>query len=84
MLCYNKIDLSEGIDIAKSKDSKEYIWYSNHGFKLKNLVFNGCDDLTMLGLSFSNFSICLLGLTILLLSLLTHSSQRSPPYRNQS
>ena len=84
MLCYNRIDLSNGIDIAKSKNSKECIWYSNHGFKLKNLVFNGCDDLTVLGLSFSNFAICVLGLTILLLSLLTLSLQRSPSYRNQS
>ena len=37
MLNYGRIGLSEGIDPAKSNNSKEYIvchyWFFNHGFK---------------------------------------------------
>ena len=36
MLCYDRIDLSEGIDLAKSNNSKEYTichyWFFNHEF----------------------------------------------------
>ena len=38
MLYYNKIDLGEGIDLTKNKNSKKCIvshyWYFNHRFKL--------------------------------------------------
>ena len=47
---------SEGINVAKSNNSKECIvcdyWYLNHGFKFQKCVCNDCHDLIMcLGLS---------------------------------
>ena len=52
MLCYNRIDLREGIDSAKSNNSKECIACHyrsfNYWFKCQNFVCNGCHDLTML------------------------------------
>ena len=40
MLYYDGIDLSEGIDLTKSNNSKEYIVchysYINHGFKFQS------------------------------------------------
>ena len=39
MFYYNRIDLSEGTDLAKSKNSKEFktctYWYFRHGFKFE-------------------------------------------------
>ena len=61
MLYYDRIDLSVGIDVAKSNNSKEYtVWhycFFNHGFKFKNSVCNGCHDLTMLCLNISDVAI---------------------------
>ena len=61
MLYYDKIDLSKGIDIAKSNNSKECMvcqyWYFNHEFKLQYSVCNGCHDLLMLCLNLSNINI---------------------------
>ena len=61
MLYYNGIDLSEGIDVAKSNNSKGYIvchyWYFHHGFKFQNSVCNGCHDLAMLCLNLSDVAI---------------------------
>ena len=61
MLNYNGIDLSEGIDIAKSNYSKEFMvchyWFLYHEFKLQNFVCNGCHDLTMLCLNISDIAI---------------------------
>ena len=51
MLYYDKIDLSEKIDAAKSNSSEECIishhWSFNHGSKFQNSVSNGCYDLMM-------------------------------------
>ena len=61
MLYYNKIDLSKGINVAKSNNSKESIvwhyWYFNHRFKFPNSICNGCHDLFMLCLNISNITI---------------------------
>ena len=55
MLHYDKIDLSEGFDVAKCNNSKKFIicgyWFSNHGFKFRNSACNGCHDLTMFTLN---------------------------------
>ena len=63
MLCYDRIDLSEGIDVAKSNDSKEcficHYWFFSHGFKFQDFVCNGCHDLTIMYL---NISVLLLSL----------------------
>ena len=39
MLYYNRTDLNEGIDVAKSNNSKKFLnclhWYFNHGFEFQ-------------------------------------------------
>ena len=41
MLCYDRTDLSKGIDLAKSNNSKEcmicHYCFFNHGFKFQNM-----------------------------------------------
>ena len=57
----NRIDLTKGIDPAKSNNSKEYMvchyWFFNHGFKFQDSVCKGCHDLVMLCLSISDIAI---------------------------
>ena len=61
MLYYDKIDKSEGINLAKSNSSKEwmicYYWLFDHGFEFHDDVCNGCHDLTMLCLNISDITI---------------------------
>ena len=61
MLYYDRIDIREGNDLAKSKNSKEcmicYYYFFNHGFEFQGSVCNGCHDLTMLSVNISNISI---------------------------
>ena len=61
MLYYDKIDISEGIDPAKSNKSKEcmiyHYWFFNRGFKFQDSICNGCHDLTMLCLKISDNNI---------------------------
>ena len=61
MLCYNRIDISEGIDSAKSNNSKECTvcqnWIFYHGFKFQDPVCNGCLDLTIFCLNISDIAI---------------------------
>ena len=61
MLYYHRFYLSEGINIAKSNNSKECImchyWFFNHGFKLQDSVCYGCHFLTILCLNISNIAI---------------------------
>ena len=49
------LELTEGIDVAKINNSKEYkvchYWFFNHGFKFSNVVCNGWQDLPMLCLN---------------------------------
>ena len=60
MLYYDGINLSKGIDAAKSKSSKECIvfYYSffNNRFGFQNSVCNGCHDLMILCLNISSIS----------------------------
>ena len=55
MLHFDKIDLNEGTDLAKSNNSKGGIvchyWVFNHCFKFQHSISNGCHDLTMFYLS---------------------------------
>ena len=46
MLQYEKIDISEGIDLNKSDKSKEDI-FKDIGYKYEPLVCNKCHDLSM-------------------------------------
>ena len=44
MLYYDRFDISEGIDIFKSSDSKEWIichyWFFNYGFRFQVSICN--------------------------------------------
>ena len=46
MLYYDRIDISEGIDITKNNKSREcmicHYWFFNHGFKFQDNVCNNC------------------------------------------
>ena len=61
MLYCNRIDISEGVDLAESDNSKEFMichcWFFNHGFKFQDYVCNGCHDLTMLSVNISDLAI---------------------------
>ena len=61
MLHYDRIDISEGIDLAKSNNSKEcmicHYYFFNYGFNFQDYVCNGCHDLTMLSVSISDIAI---------------------------
>ena len=62
MLEYNRIDISEGIDINKTNLSKEcdicYYWYfKNTCFKCEPYICNGCHDLMQKAMSFNNIAI---------------------------
>ena len=62
MLYYDRIDISEGIDVNKTSESKEcdicHYWYFLHeGFKFQLNVWNGCHDLLMMSMNLSDFAI---------------------------
>ena len=62
MLQYEKIDVSEGIDINKTSASKEselchYWFFKDVGFKLEQHVFNGCHYLLTMAHSLENIAI---------------------------
>ena len=61
MLYYNRIDIREGTDLAKSNRCKErmdfHYWIFNHVFKFQDSVCNDCHDLTMVCLNISNITI---------------------------
>ena len=61
MLYYDRIDISEGIDLAKHNSSKKYIicryWFFNHGFKFQDYVCNGSHDLTVLSVNINDIAI---------------------------
>ena len=51
MLEYDRIDISEGIDVNKTNASKEcdichYCYFKDIGFKYEPYLCNGCHDLT--------------------------------------
>ena len=62
MLEYERIDISEGIDVSKTNLSKEcdicYCWYfKDVGFKYKRYFCNGCHDLMQKAMSFDSIAI---------------------------
>ena len=53
MLYYDRIDITEGIDVNKTSESKEcdiwhYCYFFKKGFKFQPNVCNGCHDLLMM------------------------------------
>ena len=61
MLHYDRIDKSEGIDLAKSNNSKEWMifhyWFFKQGFEFQDSVCHGCHVLTMLSVNISDIAI---------------------------
>ena len=59
MLEYNRIDISEGIDVNKSSDkSKEcYSYYLDKNFSYQPHICNGCHDLMQKAMSFNDVAI---------------------------
>ena len=61
MLRYQKIDISEGIDINKTNASKEcelchYGFFKDIGFKFEEDVCNKCHDLLMIAYSLKDIA----------------------------
>ena len=62
MLEYNRIDISEGIDVNKANLSKgcelyHYWYFKDIGFKYEKYLCNGCHDLMQKAMSFNNIAI---------------------------
>ena len=62
MVQYEKIDVSEGIDVNKTSVSKEYMlchyWYfKDVGFKFQPHVCNKCHDILMTAYKLKNIAI---------------------------
>ena len=62
MLEYERIDISEGIDVNKTNLSKEcdichYWYFKDIGFKYEPYLCNGCHDLMQKAMSFNNIAI---------------------------
>ena len=62
MLYFNRIDVSEGIDVNKTSESKEcdichYWYFVDKGFKFQPNVCNGCHDLLMMSMNLSDIAI---------------------------
>ena len=62
MLEYEKIDISEGIDVNKTNASKKcvichYWYFKNIGFKYEPYLCNGCHDLMQKAMSSNNVAI---------------------------
>ena len=62
MLEYERIDISEGIDVNKTNLSKEcdichYWYFKDVGFKYENYLCNGCHDFIQKAISFNNVPI---------------------------
>ena len=60
MLYYDRIDFYKRIDVNKTSESKEFYichcWYFlSKGFKFQSNVCNGCHDLLMMSMNFSDF-----------------------------
>ena len=62
MLYFAKIDVSEGTDINKTRESKEghichYLYFLNKGFKFQPNICNRCHDLLVISMSLSDIAI---------------------------
>ena len=62
MLEYNRIDISQGIDIKKTNASKEckichYWYFKDIGFKYEPHLCNGCHGLMQKAVRFNNIAI---------------------------
>ena len=65
MLYYDRIHISEGIDIKKTSKLKEhniclYWYFLDQGFKFQPNVCNGCCDVLLMSMNFSNITILII------------------------
>ena len=59
---YDRIDVSEGIDVNKTSESKEcdicnYWYFLNKGFKFQPNICNRCHDLLMMSIKLTDIAI---------------------------
>ena len=62
MIYYNRIDVSEGIDVDKTSASKEcdvchYCYFLSYSFKFQPNVCNRCHSLLMMSVNLSDIAI---------------------------
>ena len=62
MVCCDRIDVSEGIDVNKTSASEEsdifhYCYLVNYSFKFQPNACSRCHDLLMMSIKFSNITI---------------------------
>ena len=62
MLEYDRIDISEGIDMGKANESREcdichYWYFLDKNFNHEKYLCNGCLDLTQKAMNFNDFTI---------------------------
>ena len=62
MLCFDRIDVSEGIDVNKTSKSKKcdichYWYFLNKGFKFQPHICNKCHDLLMISIGLSDVAV---------------------------
>ena len=61
MIYFDRIDFSEGINVAKINNKEEctvcHYWYFNHGFKFQKSYCNGCNNVLMLCLNITDITI---------------------------
>ena len=61
MLDYDRMNISEGIDLAKSNNSKECricrYWFFNYGFNFQDYVCIRCHNLTIVSVNISDIAI---------------------------
>ena len=60
MLYYDRFDVSEGIDVNKTSESKEcdichYWYFLDKGFNFQPHVCNGCHDVLMMSMNLRIF-----------------------------
>ena len=73
MLYYGRIDVTEGIDVNKTRESKEcnichYWYFLNKGFKFQPNVCNRYHDLLIMSMNISDIAILnIKGLTVAVL-----------------
>ena len=62
MLYFDSIEVSKGVDVNKTSESKErdvchYLYFLNKGFRFQPNFCNGCHDLWMMSMNFSDIAI---------------------------
>ena len=61
MVCYDRIDINQGIDLPKANKSEEWMIcqyrFFNYGFEFQDYVCNGCHDFTMLSVNITEIPI---------------------------